>query len=295
MLSDDNVLKLKEKIEKIGKPLKDRDVRIYRGILTGYNEAFIIDTETRNRILNACRSKEERKITEDLIKPVLRGRDIGRYCYKWAGLWIIVIPAGWTNKYKRGQNPEKFFKLTLPALYDYLISFTNNEVRGRRKGLLYRDDQGDYWWELRPCDYYSEFEKEKIVWQRVTQQFSFCFVPGNMYVLDSMAFLIDKNLKYLLGVLNSKLIDRYVKSYVHQYADTGFLLSNQYIEKIIVPKITTLNKPIISQIESLVSQILTLKNQDCSVDTSHLESQIDQLVYELYDLTPEEIAIIEGN
>ncbi|MGC8814218.1 Eco57I restriction-modification methylase domain-containing protein, partial [Dictyoglomus sp.] len=91
-LADEKVLALKEKIEKIGKPLKDWDVKIYRGVLTGFNEAFIIDTETRNRILANCKTEEERKRTEEIIKPVLRGRDIGRYYYKWAGLWIIYIP-----------------------------------------------------------------------------------------------------------------------------------------------------------------------------------------------------------
>jgi adenine-specific DNA-methyltransferase len=132
--------------------------------LTGYNEAFIIDTETRNRILANCRSEQERKRTEEIIKPVLRGRDIERYYYKWAGLWVIIIPAGWTNKHRGRENPEEFFKKTFPALYKHFMNFSNVKTRG--KGLFDRDDQGDYWWELRPCDYYPEFEKEKIVWQK---------------------------------------------------------------------------------------------------------------------------------
>lgn len=108
-LSDERVLRLKEKIEKMGKPLRDWNLRIYFGIKTGYNEAFIINTERRNEILKACKTEEERKLTEELIKPVLRGRDIGRYCYKWAGLWIIIIPAGWTNSNRGRQRPEEFF------------------------------------------------------------------------------------------------------------------------------------------------------------------------------------------
>ncbi len=98
--------KLKEKIERIGKPLKDWDVNIYRGVLTGLNEAFIITTEKRNEILANCSVAEasrfdgltERERTEAIIKPILRGRDIKRYYYEWAGLWVIVIPAGWTNQ-----------------------------------------------------------------------------------------------------------------------------------------------------------------------------------------------------
>jgi hypothetical protein len=93
-LGDEKVLSLKEKIERVGRPLKAWNVKIYRGIITGYNEAFIIDTETRNRILENCKDEEERKRTEEIIKPVLRGRDIERYRYKWAGLWVILAKFG---------------------------------------------------------------------------------------------------------------------------------------------------------------------------------------------------------
>ena len=291
-LADEKVLAIKEKIERIGRPLKDWDVKIYRGVLTGFNEAFIIDTETRNRILANCKDEEERKRTEKIIKPVLRGRDIGKYYYKWAGLWIIIIPASWTNKNRGRKNPEEFFKEKFSSLHEYFICFSN--VKGKGKGLFNRDDQGDYWWELRHCDYYPEFEKEKIVWQRVTKQFSFCLVPADFYILDSMAFLVGENLKYVLGILNSKLIDFYVKTYVHLYSDTGFLLSNQYVERITIPPLTPQNQPIANQIIALVDQILSIKQQNPDSDTSQLEQEIDKLVYKLYDLTEEEIKIIEG-
>jgi len=299
-LGDDKVLSLKEKIEKVGKPLKEWDVKIYFGIKTGYNDAFIIDTETRNRILANCKDEEERKRTEEIIKPVLRGRDIERYRYKWAGLWIIIIPAGWTNEHRGQEDPEEFFKKTFPALYNHFMSFAN--VKGKGKGLFDRDDQGDYWWELRPCDYYPEFEKEKIVWQRVTKQFSFCLVPAGLYILDSMAFLVGKNLKYILGILNSKLIDFYVKTYVHLYGDTGFLLSNQYVERIPIPPITPQTQPLADQIVQKVQEILTLTqspdfetSQEKQQKVKDLEREIDQLVYKLYGLTEEEIEIIESN
>lgn len=290
---DERLLKLKEKIEKIGKPLKYWDVKIYFGIKTGFNEAFIIDTKTRNKILANCKTEEERKRIEKLIRPVLRGRDIGRYCYEWKGTWMIVIPAGWTNQNRGMQDPEDYFKKTLPSIYNHLISFSDYEGKG--KGLFNRDDQGDYWWELRHCDYYDEFEKEKVVWQRVTQRFSFCYVPGEFYVLDSASFLTGSNIKFLLGILNSKLIDWYIKTYVHQLADTGFLLSKQYVEKVVIPPITPQNQHIVKEIENLVDRIIQIKKQKgCSADTSELEKQIDQLVYKLYNLTPEEIELIEN-
>ncbi|MDM7266071.1 MAG: Eco57I restriction-modification methylase domain-containing protein [Aquificaceae bacterium] len=298
-LGDDKVLSLKEKIEKVGKPLKEWDVKIYRGVLTGFNEAFIITTEKRNEILANCKDEEERRRTEEIIKPILRGRDIGRYYYKWAGLWLIKIEAGWTNKNRGKLDPETFFKSQFPALYDHLMSF--KDYKGKGKGLFARDDKGDYWWELRHCDYYPEFEKEKIVWQRVTKQFSFCLVPAGLYILDSMAFLVGENLKYILGILNSKLIDFYVKTYVHLYGDTGFLLSNQYVERIPIPPITPQTQPLADQIVQKVQEILTLTqspdfetSQEKQQKVKELEREIDQLVYELYELTEEEIRIVEG-
>ncbi|MGB9755169.1 Eco57I restriction-modification methylase domain-containing protein, partial [Roseiflexus castenholzii] len=152
-IGSDAEQRLKEKIERLGKPLKEWDVKIYYGIKTGFNEAFIITTEKRNEIVANCQTQEERARTEALIKPILRGRDIKRYYYEWAGLWVIVIPAGWTNKSKGNENAQSFIEKTFPALMQHLKPF---EEKAKK-----RDDQGDYWWELRHCAYYPEFEKEK--------------------------------------------------------------------------------------------------------------------------------------
>ncbi|MEJ5352645.1 MAG: TaqI-like C-terminal specificity domain-containing protein [Melioribacteraceae bacterium] len=278
--------KLKEKIERIGKPLKDWDVNIYRGVLTGLNEAFIISTEKRNEILANCKDEDERRRTEAIIKPILRGRDIKRYYYEWAGLWVIVIPAGWTNENRGKENAEIFIEKTFPSLMDYLRPF---EEKAKK-----RDDQGDYWWELRQCAYYPEFEKEKVVWQRITQEPTFCLVESDIFILDSMAFFTGNNLKYIMAILNSKLIYEYVSMIVHQYGFTGFRLSNQYVEIMPLPPITSANQPIVQQIESLADKILAAKKENPQADTSQWEREIDQLVYKLYDLTEEEIKIIKG-
>ncbi|MEP0862612.1 MAG: class I SAM-dependent DNA methyltransferase, partial [Ignavibacterium sp.] len=278
--------KLKEKIERIGKPLKEWDVKIYRGVLTGLNEAFIITTEKRNEILANCKGEDERKRTEAIIKPILRGRDIKRYYYDWAGLWVIVIPAGWTNENRRKENAKDFFEKMFPTLMNYLKPFESKAKK--------RDDQGDYWWELRACAYYPEFEKEKVVWQRITQEPTFCLVDKNTFVLDSMAFFVsNKNLKYQMAVLNSKAIFFYVNKIVHQYGFTGFRLSNQYVEIMPIPPITPANEPIVHQIEDLVDKILAAKKQDKDADTSQREREIDLLVYKLYNLTYEEVKIID--
>ncbi|GAA7286319.1 type II restriction endonuclease Eco57I subunit R [Helicobacter pylori] len=94
------LLDLRDKIESVGTPLKDWDIQIYRGILTGANEAFIIPTEKRDAILNACKTQEERERTEALIKPILRGKDIKRYSYEWADLWVINTHNGYTSNLK---------------------------------------------------------------------------------------------------------------------------------------------------------------------------------------------------
>jgi len=297
-LADSVVLKLKEKINKTGKPLGEWDVKIYRGVLTGYNDAFIIDTETRNRILANCKDEEERKRTKEIIKPVLRGRDIERYRYKWAGLWVIIIPAGWTNEHRGQEDPKEFFKKTFPALYNHFMNFSN--VKGKGKGLFDRDDQGDYWWELRPCDYYPEFKKEKIVWNRITDQIIFSYVNPGFYVLDSTFMITGKDLKYLIGLLNSKVTAWWIKLSAATLGE-GSYGAKIYIEKSPIPPITEKTQSIADQIVQKVDEILTLTqspdfetNKEKQQRVKELEKEIDQLVYKLYDLTEEEIKIVEG-
>ncbi|MFA7675605.1 MAG: N-6 DNA methylase, partial [Endomicrobiia bacterium] len=123
---------IKEKIEKTGTPLKDWDINIYRGILTGYNEAFIIDGNKKEELI----AKDKK--SKEIIKPILRGRDIKRYSYNFADKWLILIPCGWTNKNYQGKNPEEFFQQTYPAIYNHFISTSKLETKG--KGLFNRDD-----------------------------------------------------------------------------------------------------------------------------------------------------------
>ncbi len=278
--------KLKEKIERIGKPLKDWDVKIYRGVLTGLNEAFIISTEKRNEILAACRNEAERQRTEAIIKPILRGRDIKRYYYEWAGLWVIVIPAGWTNKFKGNEKPEDFVKKQFPSLMDYLTEF---EEKAKK-----RDDQGDYWWELRKCAYYEEFEKEKVVWGNISYNSEFCFVEGGIFINAPANLITSENTstKYLVSLMNSKIFDWQFKQ-VGIFLGHAYEWKKQYVELVKIPPITPANKPMVLQIEELVDKILAAKSQNPQAATSELEREIDSLVYKLYDLTEEEVRIVE--
>uniref|UniRef100_A0A7C5SZF3 site-specific DNA-methyltransferase (adenine-specific) n=2 Tax=Thermocrinis TaxID=75905 RepID=A0A7C5SZF3_9AQUI len=285
-LGDDKVLSLKEKIEKVGKPLKEWDVKIYFGIKTGYNDAFIIDTETRNRILANCKNEEERKRTEEIIKPVLRGRDIERYRYKWAGLWIILAT-----------------KHTITScVLDYLKK--HKEALEKRAG-------NQEWYELQAPPSREKINLlllDKIGYSDIG--FKFAFIQNGIVGLNTTYFIIPyKNgenrrsiLLYLLGLLNSKLIMFYYRNTAQalsKEATRGFSI---YVERLPIPPITPQTQPLADQIVQKVQEILTLTqspdfetSQEKQQKVKELEREIDQLVYKLYGLTEEEIKIIESN
>ena len=290
-IGSDAEQRLKEKIERIGKPLKDWDVKIYRGVLTGLNEAFIITTEKRNEILANCRDEAERRRTEAILKPILRGRDIKRYYYEWAGLWVIgTFPA---------------LKLNIDdysALKKYFLD--NFDIRQlEQSGKKYpelgfdaRKKTGNKWFETQDqIAYYPEFEKEKVAYSEIVRQPQFFYDTEKFYVEATSFLMTGKNVKYICGLLNSKPIAFIFKNY---YAggglgEEGYRYKKAFLENLPLPPITPTNEPIVKQIEALVDKILSEKKQDHEADTSQWEKEIDALVYRLYDLTDEEIKIIE--
>uniref|UniRef100_UPI0035C7AE75 type IIG restriction enzyme/methyltransferase n=1 Tax=Helicobacter pylori TaxID=210 RepID=UPI0035C7AE75 len=159
IFADATLLDLRDKMESVGAPLKDWDIQIYCGILTGANEAFIIPTEKREEILNACKTQEERKRTETLIKPILRGKDIKRYSYEWAHLWVINTHNGYTSNLKFKIPPIDIEKY--PALKSHLDSHWDT--------IATRSNQGDTPYHLRNCAYLEDFEKEKIVYGEIVR------------------------------------------------------------------------------------------------------------------------------
>ncbi|HEG6159431.1 TPA: Eco57I restriction-modification methylase domain-containing protein [Campylobacter jejuni] len=302
--SDENTSALKAKIERIGTPLKEwQGLNIYRGILTGYNEAFIITTEKRNEILANCKDEAEKERTAKLIRKMLRGRDIKRYSYEWAGLWVIFIPWHFPNveKPKTMLENEQDLKEQYPSLYKHLLSHKERLSKRNKEetGIRYE------WYCLQRwgANYYQEFEREKIGWQRITQEPSF-ILEKEYILLDSMAFMVanSKNeLKYLLGFLNSNLIFYYFKNIGHLYSDKGFLLSNQYVEKFPIPKINSKNQKLADELINLADELINLaddilkaKEQDKNANTQELENKINSLVYKLYNLNEEEIKIIKN-
>ncbi len=189
---------IKAKIEKYGTPLKDWDVSIYRGVLTGCNEAFIISGEKRKELI-----AEDPK-SDEIIRPILRGRDIKRYGYEFADLWLINIECGFTNKYRGNKQPEEFIKTKYPAIYNHFMKVASAKTKG--KGLINRDDKGDYWWELRSCAYTNDFSKQKIVFSRISgDEPCFAYDDTGIMTNDTGYIIIGNNLEYLLDKLCSKL------------------------------------------------------------------------------------------
>ena len=164
------------------------------------------------------------------------------------------------------------------------------QKKGKGKGLYNRDDQGDYWWELRDCAYYEEFEKEKLIYRDVGDKLSFAYERGKFYG-NNTVYLLNNGSKFLLALLNSSVMNFYYTQISSQLGDAASRAFTIFIEQLPIPKISeTAQQPFIT----LVDQILAAKKKDPNADTSALEREIDEMVYELYGLTDEEIKIVEG-
>ncbi|WQT03064.1 class I SAM-dependent DNA methyltransferase [Helicobacter pylori] len=294
------LLDLRDKIESVGTPLKDWDIQIYRGILTGANEAFIIPTEKRDAILNACKTQEERKRTDALIKPILRGKDIKRYSYEWANLWVIFIPWHFpnTDNPKNMEENEQDFSIHYPIIYTHLLSHKDKLLKRNKDETGKRYE----WYCLQrwAANYYQDFEKEKIVYGEIVQEPRFYLDNGEcelgVFYAEATSFILTgEHLHYLLGMLHSKLITFAFKTF---YAggglgESGYRYKKAFIERLPIPKITTQNQELADKITDGAKQILALKEKDPKANTQELEKEIDALVYQLYNLTDEEIKTIE--
>ncbi|MFH0947567.1 MAG: Eco57I restriction-modification methylase domain-containing protein [Elusimicrobiota bacterium] len=293
-LADDKVLALKKKIEKIGTPLKNWDVKINRGIITGFNEAFIIDTATKERL---C---AEASKSVEIIKPILRGRDIDRYCYKWAGLWLIFIPWHFplqddSSIQGASKKAEREFQKQYPSVYNHLLQFKENLSKRNKEetGIRYE------WYALQRCaaTYLEDFEKEKIAWAETAQEIKMALVPKGFYLQKTCFMITGNNLKFIQAITNSFLLHWYTLQSVHRLGEKGIYLSGYFVEQLPIPKISERQqKPFIN----LVDHILSIHEQygyplsgGASEKVRELERQIDQMIYKLYDLTDEEIAIVK--
>ena len=272
-------LNLKRKIEDVGVPLKDWDIKINLGIKTGYNEAFIIDEVKREQLI------AQNSNSADILKPILRGKDIKRYHAKWNGLYIIsTFPA------------VKLDIDNYPAVKNHLLEFGRDRLEQAGKtltdGTKSRKKTGNKWFETQDqIAYYTEFEKMKIVYPDIFRQLSFTIDTSGTYCNNTCYFIPTEEI-WLCGVLNSKLVGWYYSRLANTLGSGGSRGFSIFLSQICVPNIDTVQK---LPITNLVNEIITAKASEPDADTSNLENEIDKLVYELYNLTSEEIAIVEAS
>ena len=213
---------IKRKIEAVGTPLKDWDIQINYGIKTGYNDAFIIDTAKRDEILANCQSEDERKRTAELIRPILRGRDIKRYGYNWANLWLINTHNGIRGKLERIHIED------YPAVKAHLDQYWDR--------ISQRADKGDTPYNLRNCAYLEDFSKPKMLWKRVGSILRFCYNDNETLGLDSTCFATGENIEFICCVLNSPM-GHYLLKDAPKTGTGDLLVSVQAIEPIQIPQV----------------------------------------------------------
>lgn len=262
-----------EKINKY-KALKDWGISINRGITTGLNEAFIIDEETKDKLI-----KEDKKSAK-LIKPLIRGRDINRYNYDFKKLYFINTHNGLKEKNISPVNVNKY-----KAIKKHLDKYYSN--------LEIRQDKGITPYNLRNCTYIEDFEKPKIVYQEICLNASYSFDDKNSFLTNNAYMMISPNynLKLLLGLLNSKLYWWFFTKNNVSLGSSGVRMLAMFIEVLPIPKV---DKKTEDKIVRLVDKVIEKKRS--KVDSSEEEMEIDNLVYKLYNLISEEIRIVErGN
>ena len=260
---------IKEKIEAVGTPLKDWDIQINYGIKTGFNDAFIIDSVKRNEILSACQTEEERQRTAEIIRPILRGRDIRRYGYNWADLWLIN-----THNGIRGEM-ERIHIEDYPAIKQHLDNYWNK--------IEPRADQGETAYNLRNCAYLDEFSRPKIIWKRVGSIIRFSYDEKGLFGLDSTCFATGNHIQYLCCVLNSSM-GHYLLNGAPRTGTGDLLISVQAVEPVRVP--------VIDDSDEAFSLLIKRFINNPSIE---LDDEIDNVIFDLYGLSPDEREYVVNN
>lgn len=271
---------LKEKLLSMGNPLGELDVEINSGIKTGYNTAFVIKEDVKNKLL------QQDSVNEEIIEPLLRGRDIK----KWQmsdNHFIIFTPMG--------VNIKKY-----PSVKEHLDEY--------RKKLKSRSDQGNHYWEFRQCAYYDNIFSEKLVWAEISPEPAFCVDLDNHVVLNS-AYLLnsyDDNypLYYLVGLLNSNITKWIFKRISPHILAERLRFTKQYVSKIPIVDCDAEDKNMIIQLsKNIMEYYCSFNSLDSTPAQKKLlkrqiavaEEKLNKIIYNIYDLSDEEIAIIDGS
>ena len=292
---------IKRKIEAVGTPLKDWDIQINYGIKTGLNDAFIINTEKRDEILANCLTEDERARTAELIRPILRGRDIKRYAYDWANLYLIAtFPAC-------NYDIDKY-----PAIKQYLLSFAEKDLReagydwvadsyladfckqklaqtgefveieGKRITIgttpeKARKKTNNQWFETQDSiSYWEDFFKPKITWGNLNLKGTYSYVQKGMFINAPSPFIVTSNIA-ILHILNSKIADYYIRSLGVTRNGGYFEYKPMFVEKFPIPQ---------TGLDSLELYPINPSKEQ--------EKEIDDIIYQLYHLSMQEIEYIEN-
>ena len=287
---------IKRKIEAVGTPLKDWDIQINYGIKTGFNDAFVINTEKRDEILSNCQTEDERKRTAELIRPILRGRDIKRYGYNWANLWLIYIPWHFPLQFDESitgasEKAEIAFQEQYPAVYQHMLKY-KEPLSKRNKaetGIRYE------WYAMQRwgAKYWEDFSKPKIVYMEIqtdnpTEGYPFpCFSfdERNSIALNTAYIMCSDSVdvRYILGVLNSSVGRMMARFYVTQLQERQFRMLAQYLA----------NFPISQATSSVQNKIIECVQECLSHETENVKDIINKMVYEIYHFDESEVTYIE--
>ena len=259
---------IKRKIEAVGTPLKDWDIQINYGIKTGYNDAFIIDTAKRDEILANCQSENERERTAELIRPILRGRDIKRYGYNWANLWLINTHNGIRGKLERIHIED------YPTVKAHLDQYWDR--------ISKRADKGDTPYNLRNCAYLEDFSKPKIIYPNMTKYMPFVYDEANFLTNQKCFIITGQNMAYLNAFLNSSLFKYCFRDSFPELQGGTRELSKIFFDKIPVKLVSLEQNEIFRKIVNSVQSDYTIEQT----------KYIDTLLFDLYNLTTEERKVI---
>ena len=260
-------LSIRRKIEAVGKPLKDWDVQINYGIKTGCNEAFIITTEKRDELLAQCQTEEERQLTAELIRPILRGRDIKRYSYDWAGLWVINSHNGVKEEGIPPINIQEY-----PVLKAHLDQYVDK--------LQVRADKGNTPYNLRNCAYIKDFDRPKVMWKIIGCNINFAFDRDGMLCNNAVNIMTgdERQLLQFVALMNSRLFDWYLKLTTEAEVQGGGI--QLYVTTLeTTPLQLSFPDTFCDAINAMTKNEKTIADIECHI-------------YELYGLTAEEITFL---
>ncbi len=274
-------LSIKRKVEEVGVPLKNWDIEMYRGVLTGYNDAFIITSEKCEEILSNCTDDSERARTAELIRPILRGRDIKRYGYDWANLWLIWIPWHFplhldSSIQGASLEAEQAFKDQYPSVYQHLLHY-KPQLSARNKaetGIRYE------WYALQRwgANYWEDFSKPKVIYPNMTKYMPFVY-DESQYLTNQKCFIITgQNIAYLTAFFNSSLFKYCFRDSFPELQGGTRELSKIFFDKIQIKEVSAEQNEDFRRIVNAVQTTFTKEQV----------AVIDNMLFDLYGLTANE-------